>query len=417
VTIVLMLLGLVHVVRGAPLDVVVAHGDSAGPAIDDPQFLSAVAALTETPLHAGNRVEILSNGDETFPRLFDDLRGARRSIAMQMYYGSAGRVTDSVVRILIERARAGVQVYFMYDAFGTHPPPAQHREQLRAAGGRIAAFRPFRWYELDRVSHRAHTRAVTVDGRIGYTGGFGLDDKWLGGGRRPGEWREANVRVVGPAVAQLQAAFAEEWAEATGELLVGTRLFPLPPSPAAGGSIAGLLHSVPASGTSSAERALALTIAGARRTLYVSNAYFLPNRSFRRLLGDATRRGVDVRILTNSEKTDVGLTRYGARAHYEELLLSGVRIFEFQPTMMHSKAWVADGRWSGIGTMNFDNRSLALNNEVTLLTFDQRIGAIMDSLFYADLGQAVEVKLEGFRRRPTWERVREQVARLIARAL
>lgn len=415
---ILVLLGLLHVARGAPLDIVVSDADGSGsPAVGDSAFPATVAALAETPLAPGNRVEILANGDETFPRLYADLRAAGRSIAMQMYYGSAGRVTDSVIGILIERARAGVGVYFMYDAFGTHPPPREARQALRAAGGRIAAFRPFRWYELDRVGHRAHTRTVTVDGRIGYTGGFGLDDKWLGSAGGPGEWRETNARMEGPIVAQLQAAFAEEWAEATGELLVGSRLFPPPPLPVRDGVLAGILHSVPASGTSPAERALALSISGARRTLYISNAYFLPNRSFRRMLIRAAARGVDVRVLTNSEQTDVGLTRHGGRAHYEELLRGGVRIFEFLPTMMHAKTWVTDGLWSGIGTLNFDNRSLALNNELTLLVHDARIGATMDSQFLADLGRATEIDLPGFRTRPLGDRIKEMIARLVERVL
>jgi cardiolipin synthase len=397
----LLALGFAHAARQAPLEVLLAAGDPAGPpAIGTPEFRFTVEALSETPLVPGNRVEILSNGDETFPRLYADLRAARQSIAMEMYYGSAGAVTDSVIRILTERARAGVMVYFLYDAFGTHPPPAEARDRLKAGGGHIAAFRPFRWYEVDRVSNRAHSRAVTVDGRIGYTGGLGLDDKWLGDGHTHGAWREANARVVGPAVTQLQAAFAVEWAEATGELLTGNRFFPAPPPPLPAGALAGLLHSVPASGTSPAERALALTIAGARRTLYISNAYFLPNPSFRRLLTQAAGRGVDVRILTNSEKTDVGLTRFGGRAQYEELLGGGVRIFEYQPSMMHAKAWVADGEWSGVGTMNFDNRSLALNNETGFVVLDLRTGATMDSLFLRDLEHAREITLEDFRRRP-----------------
>jgi len=413
--VVLLGVGFAHVAREAPLEVVIAAGDASGPpAIGTPHFRLTLEALTETPLTGGHRVEVLSNGDQTFARLYHDLRSARRSIAMEMYYGSAGEVTDSVVAILTERARAGVLVYFLYDAFGTHPPPAEARHRLEQAGGRIAAFRPFRLSEVDRVSHRAHSRAVTVDGGIGYTGGFGLDDKWLGDGKKG--WREANVRFEGPAVTQLQAAFAEEWAEATGELLTGNRFFRTAPA-TGGGALAGLLHSVPASGTSPAERALALTIAGARTSLYISNAYFLPNGSFRALLADAARRGVDVRILTNSEKTDVGLTRFGGRAHYEELLSAGVRIFEYQPSMMHSKTWVADGIWSGIGTMNFDNRSLALNNETGLIVLDSLTGATMDSLFLRDLEQAHEITLEEFRVRSLWDRARERVAGLLVRVL
>lgn len=418
VVVVLALLGLPHVFRAAPLQVVVARGDPAGPpAVADQRFIRMVGALTGTPLELGNRVEILSNGDETFPRLYQDLRSARRSITMQMYYKSGGVVADSVRRILAERARSGVHVYFMHDAFGSEALPAPYNDTLRAAGVRVAAFRPFRWYELDRLGHRSHTRAIIIDGAIGYTGGFGLDDKWLGGGRRRDEWRETNVRFAGPSARQLQAAFTEEWAEATGELLTGDPLFPPVAVATDGAHLAGVLHSIPTSGSSPAERLLALSIAGSRRTLYIANAYFLPNAGFRRLLTDATRRGVDVRILTNGENTDIRATRLASRAHYEELLRAGVRIFEYQPAMMHAKTFVVDGLWSSVGTMNFDNRSLALNNESTLVVHDQALGAAMDSLFLEDLRFAREITLEAFRRRPWTERLLERGASLLSRAL
>ena len=414
----LALLGLPHVFRAAPLRVVVARGDPAGaPAITEERFVRMVGALTGTPLESGTRIDVLTNGDGTFPRLYRDLRAARRSVTMQMYYKSGGAVADSVGRILAERARAGVQVYFMHDAFGAGALPEHYSDSLRAVGVRIATFRPFRWYELDRLGHRAHTRAIVIDGAVGYTGGFGLDDKWLGGGRRPGEWRETNVRFAGPAATQLQAAFTEEWAEATGELLTGNALFPRVSTAPGGAQLAGLLHSVPTTGSSPAERLLALSIAGARRTLYIANAYFLPNAGFRRLLGDAARRGVDVRILTNGENTDVRTTRLASRAYYEELLAAGVRIFEYQPAMMHAKTFVVDGMWSSIGTMNFDNRSLALNNESTLLVLDRTVGMAMDSLFLEDLRFVREMKLEAFQRRPWTERLLERGASPLSRVL
>ena len=416
VLVVLALLGLPHVLRRGPVQTIVA--DSAGsPAITHERFLEVLAALTGGVLKPANRVEILSNGDETFPRLYQDLSAARRSITMQMYYQSGGVVADSVRRILTERARSGVQVYFMHDAFGAQTLPAHYDDTLRAAGVRLAAFRPFRWYELDRLGHRAHTRAVVVDGRIAYTGGFGLDDKWLGQGRNAEEWRETNVRFAGPAAAQLQAAFVKEWAEATGELLTGRAVFPRISGEVAGAHLAGVLHSVPTTGGSAAERLLALSIAGSRRALYIANAYFLPDPSFRRLLIDATRRGVDVRILTNGEDTDIAMTRLASRAHYEELLAGGVRIFEYQPAMMHAKTFVADGVWSSVGTINFDNRSLALNNETTLVMHDQALGATMDSLFREDLRYAREITLDTFRRRPWTERLLERGASLLSRLL
>ncbi|HEU5171035.1 MAG TPA: phospholipase D-like domain-containing protein [Gemmatimonadales bacterium] len=408
--------GLAHLLRAAPLDVVVGHAGSPPPGIGEPQFLRTMTAVADAPVLAGNRIDVLSNGDQTFPRLFADLRAARRSIALQMYYESAGSLADTLLRILADRARAGVPVYFLCDALGADRLPARHRTVLRAAGVHVASFHPFRWYELDRAGHRAHTRAIVVDGSIGYTGGFGLDDKWLGNGRKRGQWRDTNVRFTGPAVTQLQAAFVKEWSGVTGELLIGEHLFPLrPASVTDSGASAGVLHSVPSSGTSPAERALALSIAGARRTLYISNSYFVPNGSFRGLLRAAARRGVDVRILTTGEDTDVGVARMAGRSHYEDLLAAGVRVFEYQPSMMHAKTLVADGVWSSIGTMNFDNRSLALNNEATLLVMDPAIGAVMDSLFREDLAYASEITLERFRRRSWTERVLERAARLLAR--
>jgi cardiolipin synthase len=412
----LILLGLAHALRTARLQVVRSADPSGGPAVIGREFVVTASALTEALLLPGNTVQILSNGDETFASLMADLRGATLSITMQVYYGKPGAVTDSVLGILAERARSGVVVHFMSDAVGTRRLPERARRELTDAGVKVALFRQFRWLELDRLGYRAHSRVVVVDGRIGYTGGFGLDDKWLGTGRAAGHWREANVRFTGPVVAQLQAAFVEEWGEATGELLLGRALFPEARTEG-GPHTAGLVHSIPGAGLSPAERALALSIAGASRTLYISNAYFLPNPAFRKLLADAVRRGVDVQVLTNGTKTDNHLTHFAARANYRELLAAGVRIFEYRPTMMHAKTLVADGIWSGVGSMNFDNRSLVLNSETVLLVLDQRIGAVMDSLFQEDLHHAEEIRLESFLRRSWVERVAERGASLFARVL
>jgi cardiolipin synthase len=405
-----------HAIRTARLAVVLDPDAPGSPGVGDPEFAVTAAVLAEAPIAPGNSVQVLSNGKETFPLLLADLRAATRSITMQMYYGKPGVLADTVLGILAERARSGVAVHFMYDAIGSQRMPDASRRHLVEAGARVAVFRPLALRHLDRLGHRAHTRVVVVDGRIGYTGGFGLDDKWLGDGRRSGQWRETNARFTGPAVAQLQAAFVEEWAEATGELLIGGTLFPAKQD-AFGPHTAGLLHSLPGSAPSPAERALALSIAGARRTLYISNAYFLPNPSFRALLAAAVRRGVDVRVLTNGKETDNSLTQFAARASYEELLGAGVRIFEYRPTMMHAKTLVTDGAWSSIGSMNFDNRSLALNSESTLLVLDQRIGGTMDSLFREDLRLSEEIILETFRGRSWLQRVLERGANLLARVL
>ena len=410
--------GVLYFTRETPARAVHAFGEVARPpAPGEPAFLQTIQLLAGTPLAPGHAVEILMNGDGTFPRLWADMRSARSTLTVQLYYCNPGAVADSLKAVMMGRARAGVATHFLYDGFGAEPLTDAYMDSLRAAGVRVAVFRPVKWYSLHKAQYRSHVRAVVVDGRVGYTGGFGIDDRWLGGGQAPDEWRETNVRFEGPAVEQLQAAFAAAWTEATGQLLVGGAYFPESVSGAAGGAVAGLQYAAPTLGSTSAERLLALTIAGARRTLYVANAYPVPTPFLRRELMGAARRGVDVRLLLPNERTDVPLTRYAAHSFYAELLGGGVRIFEYQPAMMHAKTFVADGQWSAIGSMNLDNRSLAYNDESTLLVLDRRIGAAMDSLFHEDLGHAREILLETFARRPWHARWREWLAGLVVNLL
>jgi cardiolipin synthase A/B len=257
-----------------------------------------------------------------------------------------------------------------------------------------------------------------VDGRVGYTGGFGIADYWLGNGRARDEWRDSNVRFEGPAVMELQAAFAAAWVEASGELLADERFFPPPAFHAtAGPAIAGLLFTGQTTGSTEAERFLALTIAGATRSLYIANSYFVPDDDFRDLLVQASRRGVDVRVLTASKETDIRTTWYAGRARYEELLRGGVRIYEYQPVMMHAKTIVVDGLWGTIGSMNFDNRSLAFNNESNLVVWDRQFGAQMDSTYLADLPLTREITLAAFERRPLTARMVELAASVFSRLL
>jgi cardiolipin synthase len=216
---------------------------------------------------------------------------------------------------------------------------------------------------------------------------------------------------------QLQAAFASAWAEASGELLTGETFFPPVAFEPVGPTMAGLLYTEPTVGSTDAERFLALSIASARKTLYITNSYFVPDDDFRRMLTEAAKRGVDVRILSSGDQTDVRTTTWAARARYEELLRGGVRIYEYQPTMMHSKTFVVDGLWSSIGTLNFDNRSLALNNESNLLVLDETVGSEMTSMFLSDLEHSLEIDLEKFLRRSWTERIMEWGAHMMSRLL
>lgn len=413
----LAVVGVPHILGGRPIELATSLPQSAIQSVEDPAFAETFELVTGTGFTDGNGVEILSNGDETFPRLLTDLRGARYSITVQMYYAAEGAVMDSILAVLSTRARHGVRVFFLYDAFGSSALPEWYIDSLRAAGAEVTPFRPIRWYALDRAYHRSHARGIVIDGAIGYTGGLGFDDKWLGSGRRADEWRETNVPFTGPAVLPAQASFVNKWAEATGTILTGTEMLVRSHSESAGGVRAAFLHSPPSIGGTAAERMLVFAIATARRKLWITNPYFVPSPEMVRGLAQAAARGVDVRLLTNGEASDVTVTLLAGRSQYEVLLSAGVRIYEYRAGVLHAKTFVIDSLLSSIGTMNFDNRSLAFNNEVALATLDPQLAGEMMTHFEADIRYAREIELAGFRDRSFITRWKEAASYLFSRIL
>jgi cardiolipin synthase len=457
---VMALIGVLSVTRGTPVEFVVARDDASGPPPpSDSLFARTMELYTGTGLHPGNRVQVLENGNGTYPLLWRDLRTCQRTVTVQMYFAKPGAVADTMGAVLRDCARRGARVLVLLDGFGAQTLAERWVEGLTGSGVQVAWLRQLKWYTLHKAAERSHARVVVVDGRVGYTGGFGLADYWLGAGRKENEWRETNVRFEGPAVAQLQAAFGTTWAEATGELITGDAFFPpaafapasadsatpvsvqaalrrtgpgraagalgAPPADApvvardtaVGNVRAGLLHAVPSTGSTPAERFLALSIAGARRTLYVSNAYFVPDDDFRNLLKRAALRGVDVRVLTTGPKTDVQTTLWAGRWRYGELLAAGVRMYEYQPANMHAKTMSVDGTWGSVGSMNFDNRSLAFNDETTLLVLDSTVVRGMDAMFLEDLKYSREITRADIERYPWWQKARDAMAATLQRVL
>lgn len=414
VVLIAAIIGVLYLTRGTAVRRVRGIGVDGTPVSpNETAFPLTVSLLTGTALMTGNQVELVLDGG-VFPRLWEDLRNAKTSITIQMYYALSGQVTETLATILIERAQAGVAVYLLYDAFGAKALGGAYAERLRKAGAQVVAFRPLRFSNLWIIQNRAHIRGVVIDGDIGWTGGFGFDDKWLGDGRVGSGWRDTNVRVRGPAVLQLLEAAAAAWAEATGDLFTGRLTMPH-----CDGAVttAGLLYTSPTLGSTPAERFLALSIAGAQRTLFITNAYFAPDKNFVALLVDAARRGVDVQLLVGGPSTDVRVARLAAHGRYHTLLEAGARIYEYKPTTLHAKTFVVDGVWSTVGTMNFDNRSLALNDEVTLMILDSAFGQKMETMFRNDLERATPVDHVTFGHRPAFERVKEWAANQITRLL
>jgi cardiolipin synthase len=404
--------------RGTPVREVRVIGEAEVAAdIGTAEFRDACQVLSATPLAPTHRLELLCNGDELFDRLFGDLQAASRLITFHVFWFRGGRIADRVHDVLTERARAGVKTLVLFDYYGTDGLSGGYIESLRQAGVQTAIFRPPRWNTLYKAQHRMHVRSVVIDGQVGYTGGFGIDDRWMGDGRHRLEWRDTNVRVQGSAVAQLQGSFAANWGEATGELIVGGDVFPFGLAAAGGTQRAGIMFSAPSYGSTNAERFFILSLAGARTRWWLTSAYFIPNRSLRGLMCKAVERGVDVRVLTPGANTDRASTWYAGRSSYEELLERGVRIYEYLPTMMHAKTLVVDGVWSAVGSMNLDNRSLVLNDEVALVAWDETLGEQLEQVFIEDLDHAKEVELDRFRARGWPGKAAERVANGVSRIL
>src|SRR5258706_14984571 len=332
VVLIAAIIGLLFLTRGTAVRRVRGVGVDGTPVSPhEKSFPLTVSLLTGSTLLPGNQVELVLDGG-VFPRLWADLRSAKTSIIVQMTYSLSGKVTETLAEILIERPQAGVDVYLLYDAFGARALGAKYAERLRKAGAKVVAFRPLRFSTLWIIQNRAHVRSVVIDTDIGWTGGFGFDDKWLGESRAGTGWRDTCVRIRGPAVLQLAEASAAGWAEATGDLFTG-RL--TAPECEGGVADAALLYTAPTLGSTAAERYLALSIAGAQRTIFVTNAYFAPDKNFVALLVEAAARGVDVQLLVGGSSTDGRVARHAAHGRYDALLAAGIRLFQQGPPPRH----------------------------------------------------------------------------------
>ncbi|HVR71512.1 MAG TPA: phospholipase D-like domain-containing protein [Vicinamibacteria bacterium] len=389
------------------------------PAVDSPDFLSAAAGLVNGTAGQGGTARLLNNGEEIFPALLTDVRAARHSVNWLAYIWEPGACSDEVFAALIERARAGVEVRVLLDGLGGMRCPEEGKEELKKAGGRIATFRPLRWGKLTRFHKRNHRRAIVVDGLVGYTGGVAVGDKWLGNARNPKEWRDSMVRVTGGPARDLQSHFAEDWAAVTGEILVGEAFYPrAAPDHGPADGHPPMRHIAVASSPGSEQHPMRyfflLTFLAARRRLYLASPYFVPDEHWRHALVRLAKQGVDVRILLPNRHSDAKPIRLASHRCYDELLSAGVRIWEYQPTMMHGKLVVVDGCFSVVGSANLDIRSKELNEENVLGILDPGLAAAIERSLLADFERSSEFVLERWRRRRLTHRVLERLTGMLA---
>jgi cardiolipin synthase len=383
--------------------------------VGDPQFVRTMNVILGPALVPGNRTRALVNGDEIFPEMLEAIRGARKTITFEMYIYWKGSIGEEFTRALEERARSGVKVHVVIDALGSQKIEERVIGRLKDAGAQVVLYNPVRWDTIARMNNRTHRKIMVIDGRVGYTGGAGIGDEWSGNAQDADHWRDTHFRLEGPAVAQMQASFMENWIEVTGEVLHGPEYFP--ELDAAGDQLAQFMVSSPGGGGESAQLLYLMSIAAARRSIQLSAAYFVPDDSEVRQLVEASRRGVRVQIIVPGPVTDSAAVRRASRSTWGELLRAGIEIYEYQPTFYHVKVMTVDGLWVTVGSTNFDTRSFSTNDEANLNVYDRAFARDQERVFEHDLGRSRRITLEEWERRPLRERLWEHAMGLLSSQL
>jgi len=382
----------------------------------DAGFLRAAESLTGAPVSYGNDVELLINGDQIFPIYLEAIRDAEETVNLLTYAYWRGDIATEVADTLKAKAKAGVECNIIVDAIGAAKMDRKLVAAMRDAGVQVCFFRPPKPYAVKRLQHRTHRKLLIVDGRIGFTGGVGIAEEWTGDAQDPDHWRDTHVRVRGPVVRGLQGAFAENWLECTGDVLAGDRYLPYIEEADDGGPMQ-VMRSSATIGDTNAEALVFLAVAAAKRSIELTSAYFVPRPAFTDALVEAAERGVGIRILVPGSHIDKELVRTAGRAAYDALLAAGIEIYEYCPTMLHAKTLTVDGAWASVGSMNFDNRSFQLHDEVTLCVQSDRFAGLLHDVFERDLESSERIEPKAWGERPTTQRAREAVTKFARREL
>lgn len=378
--------------------------------VGEPAFFPTIEAYTDAPIMGGNRIQLLFNGNETFPVMLRDIKAAKFSITFAQYLYEDGSIAYELAEAFADRCRAGVHVHILIDSQGSGKIPDDIPAKMRDAGCQVKFFRRVEApqvllpWKLIRYNYRNHRRVLVIDGRLGFTGGYGISDAWTGDGRTEDHWRETNTRVEGPVVKYLQAAFTESWLEATGTMLGGDHYFPrLEPI---GNVPAQMVKSSPVGGSFQNYMLFLLSISSAKKSILITNSYFIPDDSMIEALLKAAARGVHVVVLVPG-KIDHEITYRASRSEYGRMLLGGIQIFEYMAALMHAKTMVVDGVWASVGSTNFDNRSFALNEELNLTVYDATLARRLEAAFEEDLRYARKITYEEWNSRGIGERIFE----------
>jgi cardiolipin synthase A/B len=384
------------------------------PPNDSERFLQVLEALSDAQVNRTGTLEVLTNGPSFYPAELDALRNASQSVNIEAYIFQRGKIADQYLAALTERARAGVRVNLVLDAFGSAGTTKRYLAPLLEAGGKVGWYNGPRWHRLMHMDNRTHRELMIVDGQIGFIGGAGIADQWYSGTKGNPRWRDSAVRIEGEAVCNLQATFAENWLAVSGEVLTGDAYFPSIKNEHP--LISMVVNSTPTVGGGTRARILfQLLLASARESISITTPYFLPDKSLMKELCLAIERGLRVRILVPGRKSDHLVTRSTSRAGYGELLKAGAEVYEYQPSMIHAKILCVDERWVVVGSTNFDNRSFGINDVVNLAIRDANVAMRFENDLAFDLEQSRKISLKEWEHRPVTERATELMGMVFER--
>jgi cardiolipin synthase len=356
-----------------------------------PEFRQSSGALLGGSFVPGNSIVTLVNGDQIFPSMLNAIRSARHSIDFETYVFTDGAIAREFSEALAERARSGVKVNAILDAQGTRKMGSENLARLTTSGVKVEKFHSIFWWDIRRFNNRSHRKLLIVDGKVGFVGGVGIANEWTGNAQSPANWRENHYKITGPVVAQLQGIFMDNWLKSRGEVLHGSDYFP--PLTPTGPYLAQGFQSSPRQGENNMRLMYLLAIASAQKSLRIENPYFLPDDLMRKELTAAAKRGVRVEIIMPGRHIDQKLVRAASRRHWPELIKSGIKLYEFQPTMVHVKLMIVDDAFVSVGSGNFDNRSVRLNAEANLDVLNHSFAANQIRLFEKDKDQSRELSL------------------------
>lgn len=375
--------------------------------IADKDFERTAGNLLGPPMIGGNRIESLENGDQIFPAMIEAIQSATKTITFETFIYWSGDIGQKFSNALSERARAGVKVLVILDAVGSSKLDDQLLHQMTEAGVDLKRYRPVSWYNLSKMNNRTHRKILVIDGVIGFTGGVGIADKWNGHAESLEHWRDSHFKISGPVVSQLQAAFLDNWNAMNNNIPHGSDFFP--PEIPSGPSMAQVFTSSPHEGSNNVRLMYILSIELAQKNIRISTAYFIPDEHVRLLLIESARRGVKIEIIVPGESNDSKSSRGASRSIWGDMLKAGIKIYEYQPTMYHSKVMIVDDLWVSVGSTNFDNRSFSLNAESNLNVVDKVFAMERNAIFESDKKNSKEMTYDQWIHRPLFQKSMDKI--------